>query len=588
MLSLQATRDPAEVRQFIARAARATPEPGLVLEPKLDGVSIELVYEDGALVRAVTRGDGLQGEEVTSNARTIGSVPLRLRTAELRAPDSLAVRGEVLMPLSGFERLNRKLLEHGEEPFANPRNAAAGSLRQLDAAITATRPLVLVAYEVLSTSGPGFATEADVLDALRAWGFRQPEPTRRATDFDGVLRYHEELEHRRDTLDYEIDGIVVKVDSLAARRALGATQHHPRWALAFKFAPRHEVTRIEDIALQVGRTGVVTPVALLRPVDVGGVTVARATLHNPAEVRRRDLRVGDLVRVHRAGDVIPEIVERLPQPARRRGARFRMPGRCPACRERLRTRGPQLVCPNRFGCPAQLEGRLVHFASRDALDMAGLGPETVAALLRAGLVREPADLFRLRAEDVARLPRFGDVSARKLVAAIHARRRVDLKRFLVALGVPGVGEATARVLAEHFGSLGALRAASRDAIDAVPNLGAATASGVRGFFEDRVNARAVDALLRAGLVVVPPPRATGPLDGVGFAFTGRLADLTRDEAARRVREAGGTVQSAVTRATDFLVAGEEPGGKLADARRLAVKVLRERAFLDLLAGAQGR
>ena len=353
-------------------------EPRYILEPKLDGASIELVYEKGLFVRAVTRGNGRAGELVTENVRTIPSLPLRLREADRRAPEQLAVRGEVIMHLSAFEALNERMVERGSEPYVNPRNSASGSLRQLDPRLTAERPLDLLAYDILMVRGAQLASDHEAVQALREWGFRTPERVTLVSTVEEVLEYHEAYAADRDDLDYEIDGVVIKVDHLDSRADLGATSHHPRWALAFKFEPRREITRIEKIAVSVGRTGKLTPVALLRPVEVGGVTVSRASLHNRDEVARKDIRKGDLVRIQRAGDVIPQVVERVPEDGRKRGASFRMPAHCPSCDTPVQEDGPFTYCPNRFGCMAQLKRGLTHFGSRAGLDIEGLGEETAA------------------------------------------------------------------------------------------------------------------------------------------------------------------------------------------------------------------
>jgi DNA ligase (NAD+) len=580
MLSLSATRSFADVERLHDRLTRELgAAPAYVLQPKLDGASIELIYETGRLVRALTRGDGRRGEDVTANARTIRSIPLRLHG---RPPARVAVRGEVMMRIAAFDVLNRTLLEHGDEPFANPRNAAAGSLRQLDARVTAKRPLDIVAYEIMTVAGMTFESEGQVLEALEQWGLPVPEPVGHATAPAEIRSFHADRERVRDKLDYEIDGIVIKVDALDARSRLGVTAHHPRWALAWKFEPKAALTRIADIVVQVGRTGVLTPVALLRPVDVGGVTVARATLHNFAELRRRDIRVGDTVRMHRAGDVIPEIVERVSTPRQRREHAFRLPARCPACGARLVQAGASLHCPNRFGCPAQLRGRLIHFARRDAFDIPGIGEETAAALVDSGLVRTPADLFRLRSDDVETLARFGELSAGALVGAIRARRTIELDRFLVALAIPGVGPATARTLAQSFNSLAALRRASARRLAAVRGIGAQTAAAIHAFFHDRRNAQVVDDLRAAGVRIRSTSQPPGPLRGVRFVFTGSLDGMTRADATQRVRALGGVIQSDVSRTTDYLVAGDDPGSKLDRARRLDVTTINRQRFLRLL------
>lgn len=589
MMSLEATRESDDVAGFLRRLEReAGRPPTLLLEPKLDGASIELVYTDGALVRGSTRGDGVRGEDVTDNVRTIAAVPLRLREDPRPPPRSIAVRGEVLMHADAFEALNKRLLQDGKEPFANPRNAAAGSLRQLDPRITAERELDVVVYEVLAVDGATFHSDTEVLEAFHDWGLRTPDPVESATTLDEVLKYHERLGGGRAALGYEIDGIVIKVDDHALRERLGASSRHPRWALAYKFEPRREITRIQDIIVQVGRTGLITPVALLDPVEVGGVIVSRATLHNRAELSRRDFRVGDLVRIDRAGDVIPEVVERIEEPGRRRGKPFHFPERCPSCGTRLEASGPLTRCPNHLGCPAQLRERIRHFASREAMDIEGIGHATAEALVDHGLVRKLADLYALRPEDVARLPNFSEKSARKLVDAIRRARRVELHRFLIALGIPGVGEVGARDLARHFRTLGSLRRASLDQLRRAPGVGPALAEAVHDFFAEPRNQQAIDALLDAGIhVVSEPAHPDGRLAGKRFVFTGRLDRYTRDEAESLVESLGARAGDSVSGKTDYVVVGEDPGSKLDEARARGVRVLDERDFVRLVREAGG-
>ena len=585
MISLDSTRDRGEVARWDDRMRKTLgPKLRYLLEPKLDGASMELVYERGRLVRAVTRGNGTEGEGVTANVRTIPSIPLSLRGGARPVPQFLSLRGEIMMGLQGFERLNRQLVQRDEEPFANPRNAAAGSLRQLDPRITAGRPLRFIAYEILAVDGAEFADDTEILEALRDWGLRTTDHTEPARTVRDIERYHAAMAKRRDRLGYEIDGIVIKVTDLAARRRLGATGHHPRWALAYKFPPRVEVTRVEAITVQVGRTGVLTPVALLRPVEVGGVTVSRATLHNASEVKRRDIRVGDTVRVYRAGDVIPEIVEVLPRRSGKRQRPFRMPRRCPACGTPVVTDGPTTACPNRFGCPAQLKRSLQHFASEGALDVQGIGEETANALVDHELVGELADLFSLTAADLLTLEGFAEKSARKLVDEIAAARTLPLHRFLYGLGIPGIGGTVARDLADRFGSLDALRQATRDELVQTPRLGEKRAADVYAFFHDRRTKRVIDRLLKAGVEVTGEPKRRGPLSGKRLVFTGALAALTRSEARKRVESIGGRVGESVSSGTDFVVVGTSPGEKLADARKYGVRELSERQFLKLLGG----
>ncbi|HVZ76502.1 MAG TPA: NAD-dependent DNA ligase LigA [Gemmatimonadaceae bacterium] len=590
MISLESTRELDDVRRFDQRIRAAMgPRTRYVLEPKLDGASLELVYERGRLVRGVTRGNGTEGEDVTPNVRTIRNVPLRLHHDTVPVPRRVAIRGEVMMPIDGFEALNRRLGEHDEEPFANPRNAAAGSLRQLDPRITLERPLEVIAYEILDVDGASFDTDTGVLDALRAWGLATPDRTVTGATVDDIRRYHEDMARRRDRLGYEIDGVVIKIDDVPLRRRLGSTGHHPRWALAYKFEPRVEVTRVEDIAVQVGRTGVLTPVALLRPVDVGGVTVSRATLHNPSELKRRDIRVGDMVRVHRAGDVIPE-VERVPGRNGRRRAPFRMPTRCPGCGTPVEPRGPMLACPNTFGCPAQLKRSLVHFASEQAMDIEGLGEETANALVDHGLVRSLPDLFALTPSALCTLEGFGEKSANALVERIRARRAVELHRFLTALGIPGVGPAVARDLAGQFGSLAAIRDASEAELRETPRLGATRAADIRAFFRAPHNRRVIDGLLRAGVRVGAARARTGPWAGRRIVFTGSLRGYARAEARALAESLGASVGESVGRTTDIVVVGEDPGEKLEAARRYNVPQWTERQFTAFLkrAGVRGK
>jgi DNA ligase (NAD+) len=589
MLSLDSSEDPEAVRRFDERVRRAVEDGhdvAYLVEPKLDGASIELVYEDGVLVRGVTRGNGHQGEDVTENVRTIPTVPLRLRGADVAVPSFVAIRGEVMMPVSAFERFNERLVEQGSEPYASPRNSAAGAIRQLDPRLTAQRELDCLAYDVLTVRGATFRRDRDVVEALRAWGFRTPERVEVVADMDAILAYHRAFEVDRDELDYEIDGVVIKLDDLDARADLGATSHHPRWAMAFKFEPRKEVTRVERIAISVGRTGVLTPVALLLPVQVGGVTIARASLHNREEVARKDVREGDRVRIQRAGDVIPQVVERVDEPGRERGEPFRMPDACPACGARVYEEGPRTVCPNRFGCPAQLKGRIVHFGARGALDIEGLGEETAALLVDRGLVGELADLFDLTVEQLAELPGFAEKSARKLVEGVAHRKRPELARFLHGLGIPEVGATVARDLALHFRSFAAVRTASREQLEEVHGIGPTMSEAIREFLDGEQNAAAIDHVLARGVEPVPPEApADTALAGRRLVFTGGLERMTRAQAKKLVEGAGARVVSAVSAETDYVVVGEDPGSKYDKALELGVTVLDEDGFLALLRDA---
>lgn len=574
MLSLDSTQDEDDVRRFDERVRKALGgvKPKYMLQPKLDGASMELVYERGVLVRAVTRGNGRAGEAVTENVRTIPSVPLRLRTEKRDAPELLALRGEVMMYISDFQSFNAALVERGAEPYASPRNSAAGAVRQLDSAITAGRKLDLIAYDVIAATGVRFTSDSEAVQAIRDWGFKVPERTRPAHTLEEILEYQRAFGRDRDDLDYEIDGVVIKLDDVSARAAMGSTSHHPRWAIAYKFEPRQEVTRIDKIDVQVGRTGVLTPVALLRPVVVGGVTVSRASLHNREELKRKDLREGDIVRIQRAGDVIPQVVEVVEKGAHR-GPEFEMPGKCPACGTRVVEDGPRTVCPNRFACPAQLKGRIVHLAARDALDIEGLGDETANLLVERGLVDEIADLFDLTPEQLMELEGFAEKSSNALVAAIHARRKPELARFLIALGIPEVGVSVARDLSAHFGDFERIRSASREELEAVHGIGPRMSEAITVFLEDPRSRTAIDALLARGVqpqVTEPTPTDLPDLGTAVFTGTLPVARVVAETAWRRI---GGKTAGAVSKKTAFVVAGEEAGSKLEKAEKLGVEVL---------------
>lgn len=584
MLSLDSTQEGDEVRRFDDRIRKALgdAEPTYVLEPKLDGASIELVYEDGVLVRAVTRGNGQQGEGVTENLKTIPTVPLRLRTVERPAPSFLAVRGEVMMYISDFEAFNEKLVEGGAEPYASPRNSAAGAIRQLDSRITAQRKLDVLVYDVLTVEGESFERDTDGIEAIRQWGFKVPERITTAGTVDKVLEYHASFAADRDTLNYEIDGVVIKLDDLAARERMGTTSHHPRWALAFKFEPRKEVTRIDKIGVSVGRTGVLTPVAFLRPVVVGGVTISRASLHNREELKRKDVREGDTVRIQRAGDVIPQVVEVVSHEEDRQPP-FEMPAECPACGTPVYEEGPRTICRNRFGCPAQLKGRIVHFGAREALDIEGLGEETANLFVERGLVKSLAGLFDLTVEDLLPLEGFAEKSATNLVDAIHAKKKPELRRFLLALGIPEVGVTVARDLATHFGNFRSIRRAGREELEAVPGVGPKMSEAITAFLGDERNDAAIQAILDRGVEPEEsepqPLNLTGAGDDAGAAvFTGTLP-VTREEAQAAWRAVGGRVVGSVSNKTDFVVAGASAGSKLDKAEKLGVTVLSFEEFV---------
>ncbi len=593
MLSLDSAQEEGKLRRFDERIRRSLGEGTpveYVLEPKLDGASIELVYEDGALTRASTRGDGIRGEGITENVRTIAAVPLRLRSVDRPVPRLLALRGEVIMRIGAFEELNERLMPSEKMPFANPRNAAAGSLRQLDPGITASRPLDIFVYDIL-----GFAegtdppeTQSAGLRAIRDWGLAPSEMARRVSSVEEILEYHAELLEGRGDLDYEIDGIVIKLNDLAHRAQLGSTSHHPRWAFAFKFPPRKEISRVLKIVPSVGRTGAVTPIAMLRPVELGGVTVSRASLHNREEVARKDIREGDRVRVQRAGDVIPQVLERLEEPDRRRGRRWRMPDACPSCGFELAERGPFTVCLNSFDCPAQLAGRIQHFASRGALDVEGLGEETARQLVSEGLVRHVPDLYALDVEQLTELEGFAEKSADSLVRAIRESSPVELRRFLHGLGIPEVGAAVSQDLARHFGTLEHLRSASAEELEEVEGVGPKMAEQITAFFDNPRNIALVDQLISGPVELIETEGASdasgaeAPFEDLKFVFTGGLERWTRGEAKELVESLGGRVTSSVSSGTDYVVAGSESGSKLDKAGELGVTILDEEGFAALL------
>ncbi len=584
MLSLESSHKPADAQDFHDRVRKALDgsEVSYVVEPKFDGASVEIVYESGELLRAATRGDGQVGDEITENIRTIGSVPMRLRGEQRAVPELLSVRAEVMIAIPDFQDLNERLINEGQDPFANPRNAAAGTLRQLDPQLTAERPLDTFVYDILTIEGDELETHWQVLNALSEWGFRVSDLPQKADRFEQIVEYHEELQSKRDDLDYEIDGVVIKLNRLDLRDELGRTSHHPRWAFAFKFPPRDEITRVERIIPSVGRTGIVTPIALLRPVSIGGVTISRASLYNVEQLHEKDIREGDKVRVQRAGDVIPEVVERIEEQDEERKAPFEMPDDCPSCGTRLERQGPYLVCPNSYDCPAQLAGRIEHFASRVALDIAGIGEETAQLLVSEGLVENLPDLFEINQKDVRSLEGFGEKSSRKLIEAIDESRNVELRRFLYGLGIPEVGQTMARDLANHFGSIESIRSADMDQFEHVDGIGSKMAEAIHGFLNEPQTKRMLDELLQYLDLIEPELPEERLLDGMKFVFTGGLERWTREEVKDLVERFGADATSSVSSETNYVVVGERPGSKLDEARELDIETLDESKFESLL------
>lgn len=593
MLSLDSITDPEEVRAFDKRIRRElsrkldtnfdTTTIHYTVEPKFDGLSVELVYSHGRFTRGATRGDGITGEDVTLNLRTLRSLPLQLQP-DGQFPAHLVVRGEVFMRLDDFQALNRRITERGEEAFANPRNAASGSLRQLDPTITAERHLMITCYEIMAQSGGLPPTHWDELELLSRWGLPIPAQRRRCASIDDVMAFHAETASIREQLPFEIDGVVVKIDRTDWQALLGERSRSPRWALAFKFPPRKEITQVQDIVVSVGRTGALTPIALLKPVDVGGVTISRATLHNADEVARKDVRVGDAVRIERAGDVIPAVVGRVAVPGEHRAEPFRMPDRCPVCGSDVAREGAYFYCTGKAACPAQLKAALEHFASKKALNIEGLGKKTAAQLVDSGLVRTLADLYTLTKDQLLTLDGFADRSASLLLEAVERSKQVTLERLLFGLGIHQVGEHIARVLARRFGSLEAIMAADRKTFEAVYEIGPEIASSLESFFKEEHNRQVIDRLLKSGFRIEGPQegKQAKRLDGKTFVFTGSLERCSREEAKRRVEELGGRVASSVSQRTDFIIVGTDPGSKLEEARRLGIRTLNEAEFIALL------
>ncbi|SMF93454.1 DNA ligase (NAD+) [Methylomagnum ishizawai] len=591
MLSLDNAFTDEDVADFERRAQKPLHGAALdyLVEPKLDGLAVSLIYEDGVLARAATRGDGQTGEDITHNVRTIRAVPLRLAGAGW--PARFEARGEVFMPKAGFEALNERARRLGEKTFANPRNAAAGSLRQLDPKITAARPLAFFCYGYGAYPTAELpATQSELMARFKTWGLPVNPESHVVQGSAACLDYYRDLRARRAGLDYDIDGVVYKIDRLDQREILGFVARAPRWAIAHKFPAEEATTRVTAIEVQVGRTGALTPVARLEPVFVGGVTVTNATLHNIDEVRRKDIRVGDTVVVRRAGDVIPEVVKSLPELRDTEVPLFELPPQCPVCGSEVETAEGEAIarCSGGLYCPAQHKEAIKHFASRRAMDIDGLGDKLVDQILDKALIKTVADLYRLQVDELAGLERMGRKSAENLVAALEASKHTSLPRFLYALGIREVGEVTAQTLAAYFRELSAIQAADEETLQTVPDVGPSVAHHIHTFFRQPHNLEVVAALLAAGIQWEPmpelPPAAELPLKGQTFVVTGTLESLSREEAKAKLQALGGKVAGSVSKNTRAVIAGADPGSKLAKARELGVEVLDEAGFLALLDG----
>ncbi len=586
MLSLANGFDDGEIREFdkrIKRMLKTDEKIEYVGEPKMDGLAIEVRYEGGILVRGATRGDGFTGEDVTANIKTIRAIPLKLRAPHSPIPTRFDARGEIFMPLEGFRALNQQRKKEGLPPFANPRNAAAGSLRQLDSRITAARPLDIYFYGVGVVEGITFTTHWEILKSLPEFGLKTNPHARVCHGVEEIITYFHDLLKVRDDFPYEMDGVVIKVNDLGLQRRLGEVSRSPRWAIAYKFPASQEMTQIEDITVQVGRTGVLTPVAIMKPVEVEGATVSRATLHNQDEIERKDIRVGDWVIVQRAGGVIPEVVRVIRSKRPPHAQPFIFPKECPVCGSTV-VRLPGEASHRCMGisCPAQLKGKIRHFASKRAMNIDGLGQKLVDQLINRGLVKNFADIYRLTLEEIANLERMGEKSAQNLLNEIEESKATTLPRFLYALGIPLVGEHLAQVLAEHYGNLDALMSADEESLMGIDEIGPQVTQSLRTFFSAPDNQKVIQHLLDAGVHYEKTTKNRLPLSSEVFVFTGTLPNMTRDEAKKIVEGLGGTTANQVSRKITCVVAGEKAGSKLQKARELGIRILTPEAFQAIL------
>jgi DNA ligase (NAD+) len=580
MLSIDNAYSYDELKEFDERVKKNVGEVDYVCEPKIDGLSVALLYESEVLVRGATRGDGVKGDEVTANLKTIHSIPLRLRGSTLK---NVEVRGEVYFPVSAFKKFNKEQEKKGEQVFANPRNAAAGSLRQLDPHIVAARPLDAFLYYI-SYSDKEFQTHDKALEVLREAGFRINPLIKKVKNIEEAIAYCKNLEEKRETLDYEIDGVVIKVNSIAKQKELGSTIKHPRWMIAFKFTAKQATTKLSDIVIQVGRTGTLTPVAVLEPVQVGGVTVSRATLHNFDELRRKDIRIGDIVLVERSGDVIPQVVKSITEKRTGKEKARGIPKKCPVCgSDIVRTEDEVAVrCSNRL-CPARLKWRVKYYASRDAMDIEHLGESTIDKLIEKELIDNVADIYSLKKEDILTLEGFKDKSAQNLLDSIEKSKHQSLSRLIYALGIRHVGKYASQILASRYNSIDELAKASIEELKETFGLGDKTAEAIATFFASEENMELIRKLKDIGIKTKEVRKAEDlPLKSKKFVFTGGLQSLSRPDASELVKQKGGIVASSVSKDVDYVVAGEEPGSKYEKAKKLGLKIINEGEFKKLV------
>ncbi len=588
MLSLDNAFAEEDIREFDQRIRKLIPNQQLeyVVEPKFDGLAVELVYEAGRFAVGSTRGDGFVGENITQNLRTIKTVPLRLINKELAVPEKIEVRGEVVFSIKDFEALNRQRERSGEPLFANPRNAAAGSLRQLDPKITASRPLDIFFHSVGEIVGQECETHWEFLDTIMKWGLKVSSQRKLCQSLGEVLGFYNELVEQRETMAYEIDGMVIKVNNLEQRRTIGIKSRSPRWAIAYKFPARQETTQIKNIIAQVGRTGALTPVAIMEPVKIGGVIVSRATLHNQDEIDKKDVRIGDWVIVQRAGDVIPEVVKVIESKRTGNEKKYHLPDKCPVCGGAVaRLPGEAAHRCQNLSCPAQLKQQIQHFASRNAMDIEGLGTKLIDQLVDSGLVKSVADIYFLSAEQWSNLERMAKKSAENIVKALEKSKQIKLHRFIYALGIRFVGEHAAQLLAQHFKSIDELQKAKYETLLSINEIGPQSAQSIVQFFKEPKNLETIDRLLKAGIQLEKEqPPADQPLAGKTFVLTGTLEKYTRSEAERLITEKGGRASSSVSQKTDYVVVGKDPGSKAQKASELGITILSEVEFEQLIGG----